>query len=110
MELPTFFVPTAHTSLLAVAETSEKKPPLERDGVGITLQFVPSKCTASGCCVPLTVDDPTAQMSLSAIAAVATKLALLNCATTWKLVDVAAVMAVTTGSPLDVPASLRCSK
>jgi hypothetical protein len=55
--------------LLAAAATLEKVPPLI-EGVGTTLQLDPLKCSLS---VPL----PTAQISLSAIAAVAVRVELL---------------------------------
>jgi len=64
--------PTAHTSLVATPDTP-KNSLLERAGVGTTLQDVPLKCSASGWIVllPAGTKDPTAQMSLAAIAAVA---------------------------------------
>lgn len=45
--------------------------PAPEFGLGVALQLVPSKCTASGFCwVPLGFDSPS-EMSLAAIAAVA---------------------------------------
>src|SRR6516164_9267566 len=86
--LEMFCAPTVQTSLLATAPTPSRLARPLRVGVGMALQVVPSKCTASG--VSELVSRfvvPTAQISLSAMAAVAAKDALLNCLTTWKLVE-----------------------
>jgi hypothetical protein len=72
---------------------------MESVGVGTALQLVPLKCTARGSVVPVEFEEPTAQISLSAIAAVAVKDALLNCATTLKVVDVAGVTAAVATGP-----------
>ena len=48
-------------------------------GVGTALQLVPLKFTANGSLVPVEFGELTAQISLSAIATVPEKDALLNC-------------------------------
>src|SRR5262249_12752848 len=78
--------PTAHTSLLATAAPPAKEETCFRGGGVSAIELVPLKWTASGwVLLALGFDSPTAQISLSAIAAVAAKAALLNWATTWKL-------------------------
>src|SRR5262249_50033390 len=92
--------PTAHTSLLATAATPPKEAGCMTGGGGRALQRHPSKCTASGCSLLVSgFELPTAQISLSAIAAVLAKSALLNCATTLNVVDVAGVTAAVATGP-----------
>jgi hypothetical protein len=75
---PFVWLPTAQTSLLATAAALPKLPP-STEGVGITLQLDPLKCSASD---PELL--PNAQISLSAMARVALRLALLIVRTTWR--------------------------
>jgi len=75
--LPSFCRPTAHTSLLAAAATLAKRLPFTK-GVDTTLRFDQLKCSASVTTLLAVLPiEPTAQMSLSAIARVPLRLELL---------------------------------
>jgi hypothetical protein len=79
IELPDVCWPTAHTSLLATPPTTPNSPPAT-DGVEMTLQLFPSKCSASVALLLALLPDitPTAQLSLSLMAATPLRLELLT--------------------------------